>query len=1106
MKRRKFVEKRLLPVLFSLGLTFNASAVKVHINSGNPAYPFPQFLEYSYGDGHKLGNLGTKLAPGLTHAEMEQQLRDAYQLHANEFEYTGDEWAGIKYIETPFKSAYDCTEGDGYALLAAAYMADKTTFDGYWMCMHDKRRARSKKYSDCTPTYADYEYGPFSLIDYSGSATDGDEDVALALYVAYKQWGEFMLDEKGEKVLDACGNPISYKQELIEVLRGLVALNTRFPLETKLMRVNTGMIGLDGYVKGGDTWTEATVWAEKNPTVLTDSASIFSYPFHTLEEGTVNVKDVPLVPEFSSSFRQHIDYNAPAYYREFHDLLLSLSKELGATNAWEAEQFRRAEASSDWLIGQLLGKSPYAVPIAGTYEVNEDGSETTFSNSNVGEDFRTPWRNISNYVWHGNPSYTWNPVTHKVDEGGNTFQYDAAHRLSAFLHDPMHWNDSLETSCYEYGSCGYSVSGPKTMQWQVNSLTGEQNAGNDLLYISIGLPKATSTFAAIGEQDYDLMGELYNIVYSLFDVRGTTPEGEPVPMYFHGWFRQLGLMALTGNYAAPSQMEAGSNLKIYRSVKDSVSSCRVGDTITYQLSFRNYGSKAATGVVIAENVPNGFAFIGADNKGVYDASTHTIQWALGEVPGFKSDGSEGAALDLTAPNLAKTMGTVSYKCVVLPGASGKYSPVATIKSDNGKESQTDEYPNFVTATMQRNSIDILPNALSVVKAADKDSLAMNDMVKFTVSFANTDSLPFLTGGRPGVNFSVAGEPHDRDEYEIKCRLNNDAVEPFINTGNYRFTYYTDTVDLQITPLNVEGVSKDINNGFSEVQLPSGIRANRLQLGNGLSSNSVLLSWEPPHIRNDLKGGFPVRMLFRLWYNGFLNFNPSDGSYTISEYDFSKMWSQFEKAADEDLYYPVSPSFQNPNVVMTVDKVINSECDVTDKVAETVLVEEFDGHTWRKILGNAPYNGIEAEEVVVTDTIPLGFEFAFLSGDSSNVKYTRAASGAAYAGTVTYSTDKLGIGEKGNFSYVCRFVGSTAASIKSSTSIADKVEKVTSEPYEMVVMSQTTVDKAAANADALVDVYNPQGILLKKQVSNNQALNGLKRGVYVVGNQKKVVTK
>ena len=51
-----------------------AVAVPVHINSGNPAYPFPQFLEYACG-----GNLGTENPEGLVHAEMERYIRKAYQ-------------------------------------------------------------------------------------------------------------------------------------------------------------------------------------------------------------------------------------------------------------------------------------------------------------------------------------------------------------------------------------------------------------------------------------------------------------------------------------------------------------------------------------------------------------------------------------------------------------------------------------------------------------------------------------------------------------------------------------------------------------------------------------------------------------------------------------------------------------------------------------------------------------------------------------------------------------------------------------------------------------------------------------------------------------------
>lgn len=1096
MRKLNINQKGVLSVLFSMGLSLNANAVKVHINSGNPAYPFPQFLKYACG-----GNLGTNLPEGLTHAEMEQQIREAYQLHANAFEYTGDEWAGIKYIKGNDGCPYDCTEGDGYALLAAAYMADKPTFDGLWMRTHDLRRYRTKKYIDCEPIEETYGAGPFSLGDQGGkgnSAADGDVDVALALYVAYKQWGEFMLDENGEKVLDACENPISYKQELIEVVRGLVALSTRFANDGSEIRVNSGMIGLDGYARGGDTWTEVTSWALNNPIVFADSTSIFSFDFDRSKMSMKNVEGISLIPEYPGPNVHFIDYNAPAYYREFHDLLLSLSKELGVTNEWEAEQFRRAEASSDWLIGQLMAKSPYSVPTAGKCTVNEDGSVTTFEKAGALTDIRTAWRTISHYVWHGNPKYSWNPVTHQVEDGENSFEYGAAVRFSNYLNDPMNWNDSLEHSCYEYGALSIPISGPKTMPWQIDPMTGTFEGSS---FAGLGVQKAMSSFAAIGAQDYNLMGELYNIAYSLFDVDEQTEDGELKPKYFHGWFRQMGMMALTGNYAAPSQMEASSNLKIYRSVKDSVSSCRVGDTITYMLSYRNYGSKDAENVVITENMPKDFQFVEASDGGEYNSATNTITWTLDNVPGFRSDSIVGAALDLTAPNLSKTIGMVSYKCVVGSKASGKYSPVATIKSKDGKESQTDNYPNYITATMQRNSIDIIPNALSVSKIADKDMLIKNDTIQFTVAYSNTDSLPFLTGGRPDVNFTVAGD-YKNNQMQLNFRLNNDAIEPSINAGNYRVTLYIKSTkeengELLFMTDIAEGIGK-VDTGFSTVDLSDSVVGCRIQLPSSLSSNTMYLSWFPvSSVVGDLKGGFPIRLLGKIHTSRFDDFYDSD------------WWSKLEPADEEDLYYPVTPSYQIPDSIVDVDKIIKSACDVSEKVTETVLVEEYDGHTWRKILGDAPYNGIVAENIVVTDLVPKGFEFLGFTGDTAGVKFVPTPEDEFMSGVITYNADKLGVGEKGNFSYKCRYVGVSGDEGKvylMPVYIESKDEKAESGLGIKVEPLTSVKQIVEEDADAPVDVYNVNGQLLKRQVSPDKALEGLSKGVYMVGNKKAVVTK
>ena len=95
--RKKLVTIAILA--FTVASFYAKAAVPVHINSGNPAFPFPQFLEYAYGDSHRLGNMGTKNVDGLVHAEMEQDIRDAYQIHANEFEYTGEEIKPILYFD-----------------------------------------------------------------------------------------------------------------------------------------------------------------------------------------------------------------------------------------------------------------------------------------------------------------------------------------------------------------------------------------------------------------------------------------------------------------------------------------------------------------------------------------------------------------------------------------------------------------------------------------------------------------------------------------------------------------------------------------------------------------------------------------------------------------------------------------------------------------------------------------------------------------------------------------------------------------------------------------------------------------------------------------------
>lgn len=984
----------LLSLLLMVSMRVGA-AVPVHINSGNPAFPFPQFLEYTYGTSHRLGNLGTKNAEGVVHAELEQDIRDAYQIHANEFNYTGEEYAGIKYIETtdPSGGYYGCTESQGYGLLAAAYMADQVTFNGYWFWVHDHYRNRSTRYSNGSKIAPDYSYGMFSLGDRDAgddSAADGDVDVALALYVAYKQWGEFVRNEDGDIVKDYNGNPISYKKEMIEVIRGLVTLCARkFKLEGDVKLVQSGVIGLDGYPNGGNTWTELTDWCSPSNPLRTD----YELPVYALEGATVTNEVLPAGTPISKDVnpgpaKQHIDYYAPAYFREFWELFEEIANEENIPQ-FDIDQFKRGEASSDWLIGDLISKSAKAIPTAGWVEMNSNGS-FSYTNYNQGEDYRCSWRTISNHMWHGNPTSTWNPKTHKVEEGSNTFEYDAAVRLSKFLNNPIGWVDG---ECMTYGDPKIPYSGPATTEWQYDPITGATT--DPAHFMVINWQNGTGSFAAVSAQDYDLMGSLYRQCAIEWDYgKG---QGDyyltGVPHYMHGWARQLGMMVTSGNYHAPSQMNPMANMKIYRSIEDSVTYCYTGDQIKFVLDYRNYGSVDAENVKIVENVPSDFVFVEASSGGVYDAATHTVTWNIGTVSGFKSDNKEGVVLDFKSGNLAKTVGQVWYKLRAGDKASGRYCTTAEITCSNGLGWTSNEYPNFKTATMQRNCVDVVARSLIISKEVDRRKVNDGNMATYTIKFENSSEAGWIDGGRPRVNVSFANGI-DGSRLQLMVRLWNDAIEPYINYGNYRISYYL--YDASMNCYTGEGdctsgwgLSNEIYEGNKTIASDEGVTVSHENIVEGSDeygkwNQRMCIQFAPLLVTTTMhlarffggaggrvhKGGTsPMRGIWALYPSNYGNVNWND--------DWS--WSSSYNSSKDGLFYPVTPSWQKLDengkaIEEPVTKWLTCGCTESNKTVPNILVEEYDGYVWRRILGNGPMAGRDVDNVVIRDTLPKGLKF------------------------------------------------------------------------------------------------------------------------------------
>ncbi|GHA74633.1 glycosyl hydrolase family 8 [Pontibacter akesuensis] len=95
---------------------------------------------------------------------------------------------GLRVIAAPATETK--VEGVGFGLLLAAYAEDKATFDGILRFYNSKRTPEAKNMMAWSVTCD-------GILD-PGSATDGDIDVAFALIVASKHWGDSYLNAAKE--------------------------------------------------------------------------------------------------------------------------------------------------------------------------------------------------------------------------------------------------------------------------------------------------------------------------------------------------------------------------------------------------------------------------------------------------------------------------------------------------------------------------------------------------------------------------------------------------------------------------------------------------------------------------------------------------------------------------------------------------------------------------------------------------------------------------------------------------------------------------------------------------------------------------------------------
>lgn len=1019
----------------------SASYVPININSGNPAFPYPQFLEYKVGK-----TLAKYNAEGVTHADMEKTGREAYEIMSHRCRYDGGTHCGVPYItfnnfrkfgdkEMPQGGAEFCTEGDGYMMLAAAIFADQATFNGLWMWIHDNRIPHRVRYQDGQIRLPNYEFGGGLPICYAmegstsenhGSATDGDDDIAMALLIAYKQWGEFMMQD-GKPVLDYSGKPISYKEAAEDFLKAFVDTFSYTSINGDGTIYNgghmSGNIGVDGYVKGGNKGKEVSSWRNTQTT----------YP---------DISQFSNISGGGGDGNTHTDYCAPAYYNEFAKWFES--GDVTATD-WQIGQYKRAEASSDWLCGQAYSQG--LVSSIGTTNMATDG-QPTFTNFSEGEDFRTMWRMAQNYLWHGAPEYNWNPKTHQIEKGTNTYEYDMALRAAALMKEPP----ALDGSGMWCGKLGASPDPGQPSFFGPSQIKMCYNInGGVLSHYGANYALGCSAPAVVINEDLDLIADLYRQSELMWDDASGESSAltdderyiESMPKYFHGWFRCLPLLTYTGNWHAPSDMVSAANMKVYMSVDKTYA--YVDDPIDYTVQYRNYGSADATGVKIETVIDPNYEVVSISKGGKFSGGK--IVWNIGTVPGFKTG------------HLAETIDSVSFRVIARDTLNPRICLTSTISGSNFENWESNEYPNHATYTMERNCVDILANrTLMIKKTANRTKLNPNDAVTFTVDFSNSSEGgegSWMNGGRDHVNLSYGNTIMEPYGFRQFYRFWNDAHEAYIDLGNYRMSYFMNdgaAIGLYDAVDNPTGWTFQLDNGndmtkygwmpngattkFTYQKLPNGsdehgkwnqrimiqfpktLMATTTHVYDKLDSKYLLHKggWGPCFFRTVLKTNpaqeVPNRVADDWSYDAKLDIKNLDGQAQI--------------------YTLVSPNYADyNNLGYEVKTHSRYACDPLDNDNfDRVLVEEFDGYTWRRIIGRGPLPGREAYDVTIVDTIPYELEWVGWKdstalkddkGEKIKATYTPASNpkSAGYTGIVKWTIPTMLVGEKDRLIYMCK---------------------------------------------------------------------------------------
>jgi len=199
------MKKLLHLILLFVGL-FVVNGLFAQINyGGTPAVKFGKNTNYKY------GIMPTNLPTGGTYGTS-QAAADAYNTWKSTYVSTSGSSSRVLFDD----GSSTVSEGIGYGMLLSVYAADKTLFDGLW--------TYCKAHLDGNGLM-NWKYDSGGNMTGSGSATDADLDIAMALIIAAEQWSS------------TSGN--TYKTDAQTMI---TAIKNKLDL------------GADGSTLNGDTW------------------------------------------------------------------------------------------------------------------------------------------------------------------------------------------------------------------------------------------------------------------------------------------------------------------------------------------------------------------------------------------------------------------------------------------------------------------------------------------------------------------------------------------------------------------------------------------------------------------------------------------------------------------------------------------------------------------------------------------------------------------------------------------------------------------------------------------------------------------------------------